>query len=136
MEKYFVPFESGLSQEMDLLGFDEKCLAIYNKTQYATYGGDGELVPVGTLLMVTVDKNRINPDFIVAPLFCQAQTWLREKHNMNLEAYQADSGDYVYSLTSTGPNNQRLWQDGNWPYFEALTHGLAKAIELIKKRKQ
>ena len=134
MEQYFVPFESGLPAEMGQLDFNETCLGIYNRTEY---GGAGKLIPAGTLILLgTAEKGKINPDFIQAPLWSQAQSWLREKHQMNLESYQADSGDYVFSLTTTGANNARIWQDGNWPYFEALTHGLAKAIEIIKRRKK
>lgn len=137
MEQYFVPFESGLPVEMEQLDFDETCLGIYNRTEFATYGGAGKVVPAGTLILLgTAEKGKINPDYVQAPLFSQAQAWLREKHQINLEAYQADSGNYVFSLTTTGANNARIWQDGNWPYFEALTHGLAKAIEVIKQRKK
>lgn len=134
--QYFIPFESGVPTEMDALGFNETCLGVYNKTDFATYGGSGTLLSAGSLILLgTGNKEKLNPDFLPAPLFSQGQTWLREQHQINLEPYQSDSGNYVFSLTSTGPNNDRIWQDGNWPYFEALTKGMEKAIEIIKGRK-
>jgi hypothetical protein len=136
IDQYFIPFETGLPTEMDALGFNETCMGCYNKTEFATYGGAGTLLPAGSLILLgTANREKLNPDYLPAPLFCQAQAWLREHHQMNLEPYPADSGDYVYSLSSTGPNNTKIWQDGNWPYFEALTKGLQKALEIIKKRR-
>ena len=136
MKRYFIPYETGIPAEMQELGFDEECMGLYNKTEFATYGGAGNLIPAGTLILVgSSKKGYSNPDYIPAPMFCQAQAWLRENHDMNLEDYQADSGNYVFSLTTTGANNARIWQDGNFPYFEALTKGIEKAIEIIKRRK-
>ncbi len=135
IEQHFVPFESGLPAEMEQLDFDETCLGIYNRTIFPAL--NGKTIPAGTLILLgTAEKGKINPDFIQAPLWSQAQSWLREKHQMNLETHQADSGNYVFSLTTTGDNNSRIWQDGNWPYFEALTKGLDKAIEIIKRRQK
>jgi hypothetical protein len=133
--QYFIPFESGIPTEMDALGFNETCLGVYNKNDFATYGGSGKLLPAGSLILLgTGNKEKLNPEYLPAPLFCQAQAWLREHWGMDLETYGADSGNYVYSLTTTGPNNVRISQDGNWPYFEALTKGIAEAIEEIKRR--
>lgn len=46
----------------------------------------------------------------------------------------ADYGNYVYSLTTTGLNNARIAQDGNYPYYKAMLKGIEKAIGVIKRK--
>ena len=129
---YFVPFESGVPQALKNLGFDEPCFGIYAINTVITPG-----LPIepGTLIMIgSTKKGYHHDDYIAAPLYNQVQTWLRDVHKINLEMYQADSGDYVYSLTTIDNQQLRLGQDGNYPYMDALLYGCQAAIDVIHRR--
>ena len=132
MIEYFIPYESGIPTALNELGFDEACFGIYNRNEIQT---PKATLAIGTLCLVGhTQKGYKHDDYIAAPLYCQVQDWLRLNHEMNLEPYQADSGNYVYSLTTTGANNARIAQAGNYPYRDALLKGIIKAIEIIKRR--
>ena len=132
MEKYFIPYETGIPTKLVELGFDEECMGIYNKTEFGTYGGGGITQPVGTLFLVgkTKKDGTLNPDFIPAPMYCQVENWLREKHNISLQFSHQNNGYYHITLLSTN-DNSKIWGCGNFPYFEGLLFAIENAICLI-----
>lgn len=127
MGKEFVTFE--IAQLMHDKEFDETCFGVYLINEVYT---PKVILPPGTLEMIGyAAKGYSHPDCILAPLWQQAIDWLRDVHNVNVDFYQADSGNYVYCISHTGIQNTRLSQDGNYPYPEAREKGILKAISLI-----
>ena len=128
-KEQFVSYEIAL--DLRELGFDELCLGLFKEGQLNPYG-----IPHIPRCFNSSFNNSdciIKEEVISAPLYQQVQTWLRTK-NINLEIYQADSGNYVFSLTTTDCSNARLHQAGNFPYFEAMNNGIIQAIKILKKR--
>jgi len=105
-------------------GFDKSCIDAFSD--------DGILL---NQKLFTKNSSWKGTKCIAAPLWQQAKDWFREEQGMNIDAYQADSGNYVYCVDSTGANNHRIAQDGNWPYYEALEKGMRRAIKIIKNKK-
>lgn len=66
MEKEFIPYE--LALELKELGFDESCLAFYNKENKLTITG--------------ISKVRYSPK-LRTPTFSQAFRWFRENYNIH-----------------------------------------------------
>lgn len=126
MEKEFVTFD--IAKLMHDNGFDEACFGLYLINEVFTAKS---ILKEKTLKIGCVYKGYSHPDCILAPLWQQAIDWLRNVHNVNVDMYQADSGDYVYSISHTGIQNTRLSQNGNYPYPEAMEKGILKAISLI-----
>lgn len=127
MNKEFVTFD--IAKLLHKKGFNETCFGVYLINEVYT---PKTVLQPGTLSVIGVAAKGYNhPDCILAPLWQQVIDWLRETQDMNVDMYQADSGDYVYSISHTGIQNTRLAQSGNYPYPEAREKGILKAISLI-----
>ena len=73
MSKEFIPYEEALA--LKDLGFDEPCLAYYNK---------GELFSFTQICNETLKGHYIKmSNRLCAPLYQQAFRWFREKYNMD-----------------------------------------------------
>lgn len=135
MENNFIEYQEAL--ELKELGFDEPCLAIFNK--------EGKLrqseknihnLSVGRYDFPIYDKKSIHYEGIRAPLYQQVIDFFREEHKLHITIDQDGDVDneYVYSITKTTYPYQRVWQDGNhWTYSEARQEGIKRAIEYVKK---
>ena len=124
----FVDFK--IATRLKELGFEEPCLgAYYDATEYFSLLDNNkgyhrrDMVAPGY-------ANRTKTT--LAPLWQQVKDWLREEHQMSVETYQADSGDYVYAINGTGRTHPRIAQDGNFSYPIALRLGIQEALKRIK----
>ena len=83
MEKEFVPYEQALA--LKELGFDEPCLAKYQKlSEAANY----------QLQLLKKEKNCNRLDTAIsAPLYQQAFRWFREEYNHNSNIFSARKGE-------------------------------------------
>jgi len=86
MEKEFIPYT--LALELKQLGFDEPCLAKYQKVPE----GAGHQLQ---LLQKKINCNRLDTA-ISAPTFSQAFKYFREKYNLHAEPYTTDMGAIEY----------------------------------------
>ena len=81
MEKEFVPYE--LAVKLKTLGFDEPCLAYYQKSAVI---GDDTILPIQIRDQVSNfnddEYSRLGVPFWSAPTFSQAFRWFREKYGM------------------------------------------------------
>lgn len=117
MEKEFVPYE--LSLELEQLGFDEPCFAIY-------YNLSKELFIVKSINPFTKDIRTS------APTYSQAFRWFREKYNMNHSIIFHEttfSNDYQYLVLS---NDNEFVDVGYITYEGAELACLNKLIEIVK----
>jgi hypothetical protein len=82
MKKEFVPYE--LALRMKQLGFDEKCIAYYQKS--AVIGNDN-ILPISFTNMASdfndYEYSKLGVPFYSAPTWQQAFRWFREKHNIH-----------------------------------------------------
>ena len=82
MEKEFVPYE--LALKMKQLGFDEKCIAYYQKS--AVIGNDN-ILPISFTNMASdfndYEYSKLGVPFYSAPTWQQAFKWFREKYNIH-----------------------------------------------------
>lgn len=83
MEEQFVPYE--LALKLKELGFDEYCIAFY-AAGYDPLGND--IVSLAPLTSDATIGFKGNKDTLLAPLWQQVIDWLREKHNIEVEAYR------------------------------------------------
>lgn len=121
MEKEFIPYEQAL--DLKELGFDEPCLAFYDK--------DLKLIITG------VAKLRYAPK-LYAPLYQQAFRWFREKYNFQKSIVFYSESQGIKKI----PNHYEIQIDylsnDKWCYFEStdnkiyLTYEEAE-LECLKK---
>lgn len=122
MTQYFVPYK--LSIELRNLGFDEKCMATTDETQYIHIKGTKSL-PRGSMCYDTVSS----------PLYDQAFDWFREKHGLisylHPFALLEDTNLWCYEITNFKINFD---EDRNLKsYQEARQACLEKLIEIAQK---
>ena len=120
MEKEFIPYELALA--LKELGFDEPCLAFYNKENKLTITG--------------ISKVRYSPK-LRTPTFSQAFRWFREKYHIIGEVKfkggkTTKTAWYDYVIYS-----EIDWNDENpneqWKkHEEAELECLKKLIEIVK----
>ncbi len=81
MEKEFVPYE--LAVKLKTLGFDEPCLAYYQKSAVI---GDDTILPIQIRDQVSNfnddEYSKLGVPFWSAPTFSQAFRWFGEKYNL------------------------------------------------------
>lgn len=121
INKFFVSYETALMLKnfgINFPTFGYYCYDINDQMQYKHPAFEHVVDPIKD---------------VEAPLTIQVIDWIRDEYNMNIEIHNADSGNYVYSITNTGPHNLRIKQDGNWPYNEAQEKGIKEAILIIEK---
>lgn len=124
MEKLFVPYE--LALKLKELGFDEECLAFYDKhgKLYFNLVRDGS-GNYGTF------KNVENLSWVGASLFQQTFDWFREKYGL-CHFINHSGGGYCSGWEDLGNNEHGF---GNYnTYEEARLKCLEKLIELCTKK--
>jgi hypothetical protein len=121
MKKQFVSYE--IAAAMEELGFKDECLGYYDRQS-------------GELFFNDLDRGVIVPPEILlpAPLWQQAEQWLREKHNLDI-SYKTGLRDrikcYTYSFPFTDiPFN---WNSYN-TYEEARANAIPDAIKIVRPK--
>ena len=119
-------------------GFDEPCIA-----QWACEP-NGKPILVGSTAFVFSNAELKGRD-VTAPLLFHAQKWLREKHDIHIQIEAVMQKQWTYTLVDTAPLSDMYgeWHDRipedreGYPqistYEQALSDGIASALELIKK---
>ena len=123
MEKEFVPYE--LALELKQLGFQEKCLGLYDVQK--------RLFNRGVYKFVEKETN------VLAPLYQQAFRWFREKyelfHSTNYQDDNSGPGGFDYGILNKRGKSQG---DDEVPEFgtyeEAELACLQKLIEIVKTK--
>ena len=140
MNKEFLPYEESLA--LKELGFDEPCLAKYQKlAEFANYQLQ--------LLQKERNCNRLDTA-ISAPLYQQAFRWFRKKHGLqsyiNPElSFSYNNPKYTVIFIKTTKNFTTYKDDTIWvrenierkrfnSYEEAELECLKKLIEIVKNK--
>jgi hypothetical protein len=119
MEKEFIPYEQVLA--LKELGFDESCLAFYDK--------DLKLIITG------VAKLRYAPK-LYAPLYQQVFRWFREKYGYYYEIFVDDDKTFGFLISyflEIGRGDKPIQRKYN-TYEEAEFECLKKLIEIVKEK--
>jgi hypothetical protein len=123
MKKEFIPHEQALALEK--LGFNEECLAGYNKETnelYISYE-DGE---------PTFNQEY----YVLAPIYQQAFRWFREKYGYDISIKKCTPSDYKFEI-------EQLFIKGDNYYFidftftsheQAEFECLKELIEIVKNK--
>jgi hypothetical protein len=124
MEKEFVPYE--LALRMKQLGFDEPCLAYYQKSAVI---GDDTILPIQIRNKASNfndnEYSKMGVPFCSAPTFSQAFRWFREKYDCIGFIYQPnETGYWAYSLEDKAKYDT---------YEEAELACLDKLIEVVEQ---
>jgi hypothetical protein len=129
MEKEFVPYE--LVVKLKALGFDEPCLAYYQKSAVI---GDDTILPIQIRNKASNfndnEYSKMGVPFCSAPTFSQAFRWFREKYALCIVIKPIDDKklELGYNLTKNG-----LIMGAYTTYEEAELACLNKLIELTFK---
>lgn len=139
MKKYFLDYEKSL--ELKQLGFDEECLAFYNR--------NNKLVSIQQQSdKVFNTTNNITGVRVVAPLIQQVKEWLRKKHNWEVIVAPRFYGDgslwYCYEIICTTRNTIETLNDNLFKgafqlyktYKEAELEAIRECIKIIKNENQ
>ena len=138
MNKEFIPYEQAL--ELKKLNFDEKCLT--------SYANDGDLMSVWNIpaenepKIIMYDEpdtayviNSVNfkdSNWCSAPLYQQAFSWLKEKHNI-----YCSIGIHNHSVITmdVGQPTQSTFVLDSPNYEQAQIDSLNKIIDIAKQKK-
>ena len=137
MNKEFIPYEEAIA--LKELGFDELCLAYYQKSSVI---GDDTILPLIIRKEATNwndnSFSKLGVPFYSAPLYQQAFRWFREKHKWS---------SYIKSIEYIGHNGVKQVWEVNLKYLptnsehkgmvyetyeEAELSCLIKLIEIVK----
>lgn len=136
MNEDYVSYE--LALKLKECGFDEPCIAEW------ACEPDGKPILLGSTAFVFSNAELKGRD-VTAPLLYQAQKWLREKHDIHIQIEAVMQKQWTYTLVDTAPLSDMYgeWHDRipedreGYPqistYEQALSDGIASALELIKK---
>lgn len=141
----FVSYD--LAQRLKEVEFKEHC-----KNAYLKIGRKVKLLYWGTAAKLA---NDMGGEYVSAPTLAHAQKWLREEKNIIVDVSPGwDSEDYCLSDYLTGEWYFSVWKDGDrvhcnfdpnaeeeriWifeKYEQALSAGIAAALELIEQEKK
>jgi hypothetical protein len=131
MNKEFIPYEQALA--LKELGFDEPCLAYYNK---------GELFSFTQICNEPLKGHYIKSNRLCTPLYQQAFRWFREKYNMKICIQGFENNSYRHSYTFCVYNHLHQLQDYEFDtdilmtYEETELECLRKLIELLKPKQR
>lgn len=109
-------------------GFDEPCIAKW------AVEPDGKPALLGTTTFVFENSECAGRD-ACAPLLWQAQQWLREKKYIHVEPAYAFESKFVLYIKSSKLGLFKILDQQFGTYEQALTTGIAAALELIEKSK-
>ena len=137
MNKEFIPYEEAIA--LKELGFDELCLAYYQKSSVI---GDDTILPLIIRKEATNwndnSFSKLGVPFYSAPLYQQAFRWFREKYNMNICIQGFYNNSCRYSYTYRIYNHLHQLQDYEFNAdtvntYEVTELGcLKKLIEIVK----
>jgi len=151
MEKEFIPHKE--AKALKKLGFDEKCIAIYEGMEDKTFVAHYVTHPYFTKEQLEDKKlrpalyadqdtrNSKLPQWgISAPLYQQAFAWFRDEHNMLANVYSNASGflfeyhdtvggTHRYDSDISGPNDSGCWDE----YKDAELECIKFLIKTVKK---
>lgn len=133
MKHLFVPYE--LAKQLKEKGYDEICLAIYQRGDnlYAALTPEREIGKTG----FGTAYNSLMNNGITAPLYQQVVDWIREK-GIVISVYNNASG-YLWNMAKTacgtniadsdydGTNDSGCWDE----YYGALEHAIEQALKRI-----
>ena len=127
MEKEFVPYKQALALK-ELLGFDEECLKIWEKTMLFT-----------TLVNPEEFKRVVSERYTKAPTFSQAFRWFREKYDLRIwieSNYGVAKFEYVIATTNPNFIDKQFNDFSSYKtYEEAELACLEKLIEIVEQYK-
>lgn len=118
MNKEFIPYEQAL--ELKELGFDEECIAVYNRFK-----------EIENSLFGNTEHD------IDAPLYQQAFRWFREKHNTTHEILRKEDKNHREFIAWVYVENDKIEVVSYWnalTYEEAELACLKKLIEVVKTK--
>lgn len=133
MNKEFIPYKQAL--ELKELGFDEKCIATYQKLPM--------LIPILSLGEKNNDfykRIRVPLKYnIPAPLYQQAFRWFRDKKLIDgsVSRHGESDGGYSYRwdiIHEYGVYEERHFKKGYKTYEEAELDCLKMLIEIVKNK--
>jgi hypothetical protein len=116
MEKEFVSFQTACG--LDFIGFSETCLAFYDENYKLSF---------------KISEYHNNVTDILAPLYQQAFTWFREKHELNYEIKQVLKHIYNAKVYTTDKLHVFLIDNDFHGYKSAENAILNKMIEIVEK---
>jgi hypothetical protein len=116
MEKEFVSFKTACG--LDFIGFSETCLAFYDENYKLSF---------------KISEYHNNVTDILAPLYQQAFTWFREKHELNYEIKQVSKHLYNAKVCTTDKLHVFLIDNDFHGYKSAENAILNKMIEIVEK---
>ena len=133
MNELFIPYEQALA--LKELGFDEPCLAKYQKlAEFANYQLQ--------LLQKERNYNRLDTA-ISAPLYQQAFRWFKEKYKLMSCITPCSDGEYIFTLYDLNKCDLEVFvedieimeSEDSYEFFEdAELEGLKKLIEIVKNK--
>ena len=125
MSEEFIPYEQALA--LKKLGFDEPCLAYYNK---------GELFSFTQICNEPLKGHYIKmSNRLCAPLYQQAFRWFRENYELHSTLTSISQESWQYHITKPGESLGTLYDEDYYTYEEAELACLIKLIEIIKLKK-
>jgi len=116
MEKEFVSFKTACG--LDFIGFSETCLAFYDENYQLSF---------------KISEYNNNVTHILAPLYQQAFTWFREKHELNYEIKQVSKHLYNAKVYTTDKLHVFLIDNDFHGYKSAENAILNKMIDIVEK---
>ena len=127
MEKEFVPYKQALALK-ELLGFDEECLKIWEKTMLFT-----------TLVNPEEFKRVVSERYTKAPTFSQAFRWFREEYDLRIwieSNHGVSKFEYVIATTNHNFIDKQFNDFSSYKtYEEAELACLEKLIEIVEQYK-
>jgi len=118
MNNEFIPYEQAL--ELKELGFDEPCFGYYNS---------GVKNPLEVEYSIPYDHK----EYLSAPLYQQAFSWFREKHNLKSWVEEHTKDTFIYEIR---PHKSSDYEVGDIyvykTYKETELACLKKLIEIVK----
>jgi hypothetical protein len=138
MEKEFVPYE--LALRMKQLGFDEECIAYYQKS--AVIGNDN-ILPISFTNMASdfndYEYSKLGVPFYSAPTWQQAFRWFREKYQIHhrIDIQDLSENLYDYEILEVLDGFNDLHSGSSFKsYKEAEFVCLEKLIEIVEQTNQ
>jgi hypothetical protein len=135
MEEEFVPYE--LALKLKEKGFDETCIAYYNKN--GVFYAMGSITGFQRSFFGGFVPN-LNKKLTAAPLWQQAFDWFREKHNLSANIWSGKISSVFYGYDVIDMITQEAIIDNSniaggtcdySTYYEARTASLEQLIKLI-----
>jgi hypothetical protein len=128
MEKEFVPYKQALALK-ELLGFDEECLKIWEKTMLFT-----------TLVNPEEFKRVVSERYTKAPTFSQAFRWFREEYDLRIwieSNHGVSKFEYVIATTNHNFIDKQFNDFSSYKtYEEAELACLEKLIEIVEQKEK